>query len=365
MKQSQFILVADDKKFTRQIIKESLESKGYQVITFGDGKQAVKFWLEHHPDLTVVNGEFSSTDGPFAPSEIIRLASGRVSHLLYLGDSKGVPTVPLPGAPVRFHYLIKPFIIRDLVKVVDSILRTHPSGYVPIFQGDLSEFTIWELLKKIEEQGLTGELKITKPSGKETGVKFKAGQIDSLAAAGKDDEEAINEVLHLKEGDFVVYQRLLAFNDIEPSQSNEKILDKFKHYVIPENMDGKIELLCTLLENISKNLFNIVGRNETVKTLLKCIKELRPKYPFLQLLNVDFSGEVSLYNWKKDLEMENVHGFAELTYLFISEVNSVFLDDEETVALEQLVERMDAKLEEINFYQIYQNLEFQKDSRRI
>lgn len=360
MKQSQFILVADNHKFTRQIIKESLELKGYQVITFGDGDQAVKFWLEHHPDLTIVNGEFSATDGPFAPSEVIRLAQGRVSHLLYLGDSKGVPTVPLPGAPVRFHYLIKPFIIRDLTKVIEGILRKHPSGFVPIFQGDLKEFTIWELLKKIEEQGLTGELKITKPSGKEASVNFRAGQIDGLESVGKDDEEAINDILNLQEGDFVVYQKLLAFNGIEPATAASNLPDKFKHFVIPENMDNKIELLCELLENISKKLFDIVGRNETVKTLLKSIKELRPKYPFLQLLNVDYSGEVSLFNWKKDLDMETVHGFAELTFQFISEVNLMFLDEETGVQLEQLVERMDARLEEINFYQVYLELEQQK-----
>ena len=154
------------------------------------------------------------------------------------------------------------------------------------------------------------------------------------------------------EGDFVVYQKLLAFNGIEPATAASNLPDKFKHFVIPENMDNKIELLCELLENISKKLFDIVGRNETVKTLLKSIKELRPKYPFLQLLNVDYSGEVSLFNWKKDLDMETVHGFAELTFQFISEVNLMFLDEETGVQLEQLVERMDARLEEINFYQV-------------
>jgi DNA-binding response OmpR family regulator len=361
MKQTQYILVADNFKFTREIIKESLESKGYQVLTFSDGVQARKFWQDHNPDLTILNSDFSSNDGPFSPSEMAKMAKGRVSHVLYLVDAKGVASVPLPGTPIRIHNLVKPFIIRDLAKMVDGILRSHPSGYVPIFQGTLKEFTIWELLKKIEEQGLTGELKITRPSGQETGLKFRAGQIDGLANQAKyDEDDVINDIVQLEDGEFVVYQKLLAFNDIEPSNAGG-IIDKYKHFVIPETVENKMDLLCSLLEEISKRLFDIVGRNQTVKTLLKCIKELRPKYPFLQLLNVDYSGEVALYNWKKELDMDTIKGFAELTFRFISQVNSLYLDENEAVALEQLVERMDAKLEEVNFYQIYQSLELQRD----
>ena len=358
MKQPQFILVADDSKFSRQLIKDSLELKGYQVISFSEGKQAIKFWLDHHPDLTIANGYFAGSEGPFAPSEIMRVAEGRVCHMLYLGDSKGVPTVPLPETPIRFHYLIKPFIIRDLIKVTDSILRTHPSGFVPIFQGNLGEYTVWDLFKKIEDQGLTGELRVSVPDGEDVKVYFKAGQIDSLSALGQDDEEAINSLLNLKKGQFVVYQKLMAFSNMEANLSGDKYT-KYKHFVIPENIDNKLELLCDLLEGISKKLFGIVGRNETVKTLLSCIRDLRPKYPFLQLLNVDFSGEVSLFNWKKELDLETVRGFAELTHLLLMTLNESYLDGDTYVQLEQLIESMDAKLEEINFYQMYLELERQ------
>ncbi len=363
MKQPQFILIVDDSKFSRQLIKEALELKGYQVIALNDGNQAMKFWLEQHPDLTIVNGNFAATEGPFAPSEIMRIAEGKTCNILYLGDSKGVPTVPLPDTPVRFHYLIKPFIIRDLIKVTDGILRTHPAGFVPIFQGRLEEYTVWDLLKKIEEQGLTGELRVTVPIGQDVCVYFKAGQIEKLSTQSTDDEEAISTILNLRQGSFVVYQKLLTFNNLEATPSGDQYT-KYKHFVIPETVESKLDLLCELLENISIKLFDAVGRNETVKTLLQCIKDLHSKFPFLQLLNVDFSGKVSLYNWNKELDLETVRGFAELTYLLLSRLNESYLSEETSLQLDQLLERMDARLEEINFYQIYLELEAEEKEEK-
>jgi DNA-binding response OmpR family regulator len=363
MRSSQFLMIADEHRFTRQLMKDSLEDRGYQVISFDEPDDALHFWLEHHPDLSIVNGSWSKNDGPFSPTEIVRKAEGRISHLLYLGNSTGVPTVPLPGTPIRFHYLIKPFIIRDLIKVVDSILKRHPAGFVPIFQGDLVEFSVWNLLKKIEEQGLTGEMNLVLPNGEKATVFFKAGMIDVIKYGDRKDDEAMNAILGLTEGEFVVYQKLMTFSEME-AQMNQGKKGKYDHFVIPESIEGKESLLWGLLEVISKSLFEIAGRNETIKILLHCIKKLRPQYPFLQLLNVDYSGEVSLFNWKKELDLETVQGFAELMHLFISEVNRQILNnDERTVKLEQLIERMDAKLEEVNFYQIYQELEIQKMER--
>lgn len=49
------ILVVEDSPTTRQQITDLLEHEGYDVISAGDGEQALALVKEHHPELVVLD----------------------------------------------------------------------------------------------------------------------------------------------------------------------------------------------------------------------------------------------------------------------------------------------------------------------
>ena len=51
----QLILVVEDSPTTRRQISDLLEHEGYEVITAGDGEQALALVREHHPELVVLD----------------------------------------------------------------------------------------------------------------------------------------------------------------------------------------------------------------------------------------------------------------------------------------------------------------------
>ena len=69
------ILVAEDYKDTREVLKFVLERKGYQVLEAANGNEAVETVQKEFPDLIFMDMSMPEMDG-IAATEIIRSSSG-------------------------------------------------------------------------------------------------------------------------------------------------------------------------------------------------------------------------------------------------------------------------------------------------
>jgi two-component system response regulator RstA len=49
------VLLVDDDKLLRQILRDSLEASGFEVATAGDGDEALRFIPEFNPDVIVMD----------------------------------------------------------------------------------------------------------------------------------------------------------------------------------------------------------------------------------------------------------------------------------------------------------------------
>jgi putative two-component system response regulator len=122
---SRLILVVDDSEKIRQILSQSLEAAGFQVITAENGREALERIQEIHPDLIlsdmdmpVMNGfDFCKkvhTDPTLAaiPFVIMSANSNQASmrRLLQWGAAS---------------YLIKPFNLEQVVITVEKLLSDH------------------------------------------------------------------------------------------------------------------------------------------------------------------------------------------------------------------------------------------------
>ncbi len=57
------ILVADDDEDVRELVVFRLERAGYEVITAGDGEEALKLALDRRPDICVIDVMMPGLDG--------------------------------------------------------------------------------------------------------------------------------------------------------------------------------------------------------------------------------------------------------------------------------------------------------------
>lgn len=102
------VLVADDARFMRELIREIIEPEGYKVVGEAtDGQEAVEVFEKLHPDLVTMDVVMPKRSGIDAVKEILRLDStARIVMVSALGQEELVMEALQAGA---LDYIVKPF----------------------------------------------------------------------------------------------------------------------------------------------------------------------------------------------------------------------------------------------------------------
>jgi len=130
------ILVIDDEKTIRDLLKRILESAGYEVFCIDDGLHAKKAIGEHHPDLIICDLLMPGLDGHALIYHLkfeSEFKTTPIMILTSLGDEKSY----LGREVAADYYMAKPFDQEKLLKKVEELLS---SGRVMV--GERKEFGI-------------------------------------------------------------------------------------------------------------------------------------------------------------------------------------------------------------------------------
>jgi len=116
------ILVVDDERYILHILDFSLGAEGYEVITAGDGEQAVERARTEHPDLVVMDIMMPKMDGYEACRLIKSDPETRQIPVIIL-TAKGRDGDQKRGRDAGAdEYLTKPFSPAKLIERVHSVL---------------------------------------------------------------------------------------------------------------------------------------------------------------------------------------------------------------------------------------------------
>jgi two-component system chemotaxis response regulator CheY len=104
----QTVIIADDAQFMRVMLKDILEDLGFDVVAeASDGHEAVQQYLDHRPDLIMLDITMPGLDGVTACHEIVMHdPSARVIMISALGQKDEVLAAVRSGAG---DFVIKPF----------------------------------------------------------------------------------------------------------------------------------------------------------------------------------------------------------------------------------------------------------------
>ena len=116
------ILVVDDEPSIVKLVKATLESRGYNVITAHDGQEAIIEAKLHKPDLILLDVMMPHMDGTEARKRLLADPVTKdipVIHLTAVGDFDKQREALADGAT---DYIVKPFTPSDLANVVADML---------------------------------------------------------------------------------------------------------------------------------------------------------------------------------------------------------------------------------------------------
>ncbi len=119
---SQTILVADDNRQIRMLVKAALRSGGYEIVEAEDGEQAVELVTQEPPDLVLLDVMMPKLDG-FEVLHFLRkrpeTSSVRVVMLTTAAQETDRERAEAEGVE---GYVVKPFEPTELKRVVAEAL---------------------------------------------------------------------------------------------------------------------------------------------------------------------------------------------------------------------------------------------------
>ena len=120
------ILYVEDELFLGKIVKESLESRGYEVVMESDGSVVLKKFLEVNPDICVLDVMLPNKDG-FEIAEEIRALSHNIP-IIFLTAKVQTDDVVKGFTIGGNDYIRKPFSMEELIIRIENALRSRQTS---------------------------------------------------------------------------------------------------------------------------------------------------------------------------------------------------------------------------------------------
>ncbi|MBC7947485.1 MAG: response regulator transcription factor [Chitinophagaceae bacterium] len=120
------VFYVEDEQFLAKIVKESLESRGFEVVMESDGGKATDLFRSTNPDICVLDVMLPNKDG-FTIADEIRSLNENVPIIFLTAKTQTEDVVK--GFTVGGNdYLRKPFSMEELIVRIQNLLRNKTEG---------------------------------------------------------------------------------------------------------------------------------------------------------------------------------------------------------------------------------------------
>ncbi|SHM48812.1 response regulator transcription factor [Chitinophaga sp. CF418] len=115
------VLLIEDEWQLGQIVKDSLEMRGFEMLYAADGKEGLRLYQEHKPDVVVLDIMMPNMDGFTVTTEIRR--QDNTTPIIFL-TAKSQTTDVVKGFELGGNdYLKKPFSMDELIVRIKALLH--------------------------------------------------------------------------------------------------------------------------------------------------------------------------------------------------------------------------------------------------
>ncbi len=200
------ILVVDDNRLVRELIRDTFVEAGFSVITAADGREAIQRVSEERPDLVVTDVAMPGMDGWQLCEHLKSDPHTRDVPLVFLSTEREVHQ-RLRGLRLgAYDYLCKPFSTEELLVRVRTILERVRSGSPAgesgraYLAGHTSHLPVPDLVQLLAMNAKTGTLRLR---GRELGrIHVREGRIVGAFTARVSGRKALFRMLAWTDADF-------------------------------------------------------------------------------------------------------------------------------------------------------------------
>lgn len=130
------VLYVEDELFLGKIVRESLESRGFEVIMEGDGAKVLNLFKEVKPDICVLDVMLPNKDGFTIADEIREL--DEAVPIIFLTAKTQTEDVVKGFSLGGNDYIRKPFSMEELIVRIQHLLRNRQEGVQRINGGTVT-----------------------------------------------------------------------------------------------------------------------------------------------------------------------------------------------------------------------------------
>ncbi len=116
------VLYIEDELFLGKIVRESLESRGFEVMMEGDGAKATPLFKKYKPDICVLDIMLPNKDGFTIADEIREL--DEAIPIIFLTAKTQTEDVVKGFSLGGNDFIRKPFSMEELIVRIQNLLNT-------------------------------------------------------------------------------------------------------------------------------------------------------------------------------------------------------------------------------------------------
>jgi len=124
------VLYVEDETFLGKIVKESLESRGFDVVMETDGARVLKLFKITNPDVCILDVMLPNKDG-FEIADEIRNENEEVPIIFLTAKTQTEDVVKGFGMGAN-DYIRKPFSMEELIVRIQNVLRIKSGETKPV-----------------------------------------------------------------------------------------------------------------------------------------------------------------------------------------------------------------------------------------
>jgi len=115
------ILLIEDEWQLGQIVKDSLEMRGFEMLYASDGKEGLELYQQHNPDVVVLDIMMPNMDGFTVTTEIRK--QDKITPIIFLTAKSQTADVVKGFELGGNDYLKKPFSMDELIVRIKALLQ--------------------------------------------------------------------------------------------------------------------------------------------------------------------------------------------------------------------------------------------------
>ncbi|TDI78810.1 MAG: response regulator, partial [Caldithrix sp.] len=264
------ILVIDSDPKNLQILKESLESSHFKVITNSDGNEAWGTIQSQKPDIVVSEVDIPGMDG-FQLFERIRNDPLSASiPVVFLTNRRNLEDRLKSLRSGVKDYMIKPLHVKEVIARLNMILRridrikTEESGISRKLTGRLEEVSVEHLVENYGVERKTGILTLYDQDNRSGEIYFREGSVVNARLGNFKAEKAVYQMLPWKNGHFMMTFKDVNVEDAITVSNLGLLLQGNKRLQDREKLTKQLPSLDTVF--VKTTIFNQVLKKKTIST---------------------------------------------------------------------------------------------------